>query len=58
MLWEVKIKAQYTNTKEFIKEGPLNIDLSVLAFVADKGHYHSAEREEAELRIFNLNNDF
>ena len=25
MLCEVKIKTQYTNTKEFNKEGPLNI---------------------------------
>ena len=25
MLWEVRINAQYTSTKEFNKEGPLNL---------------------------------
>ena len=34
MLLEVKIKTQYTNTKEFNKEGPLNIGKLVLAFEA------------------------
>ena len=28
---------QYVNTKEVIKEGPLNIGYSVLAFVANEG---------------------
>ena len=34
MLWEVKNQNKYENTKEVIKEEPLNI---VLAFVANKG---------------------
>ena len=58
MLWKVKIQTQYTNTKEFNKEGPLNIGWSVLAFIANKGHNHGAEQGVAELRILNLNNDF
>ena len=33
----VKIKMQYTDKKVFIKKGPLNIGLSVLAFEAKKG---------------------
>ena len=37
MPFEVKIQKQYPNTREFIKEGYLNIAYSVMAFVVNKG---------------------
>ena len=61
MLWEVKILTKHTITKEIIKEGPLSVGSSVLAFVAKKGQSKGQrsvhEQGEAELRIFYLSSD-
>ena len=64
MLWEVKIKTQYTN--EFNKEVPLDIGQSVLGLCSysikardlNIESQHSAEQGKAELRTFNLNSEF
>ena len=60
----MKIQTQYTNIKEFIKEGPLKIGKSVLTFEGNEGQRsdiwsqeHGAEQGEAELRTFNLSSD-
>ena len=37
MLWKIKIQTQYTNIKEFIKEGPLEIGSSFLTFEGNEG---------------------
>ena len=68
MLWKVKIQTQYTNIKDFIKEGPLKIGYSVLIFEFNAGQNkgqrsdiwsqeHGAEGGEAELRLFHLSSD-
>ena len=60
MLWKVKIQTQYTNIKEFIKEGPLKIGQSVMTFDGNEGQNknqrskswsqeHNAEKGQAKL---------